>query len=191
MRQRLDVGTLLLGIGAILVLIALFLDWYTPGGTAWESFEVVDLLLAAMAVAAIVLAARRLSAGEAGTPAWMQGLALATLVVVAAELIQPPPGLRGAEREIGGWLALAGSLVMVAGAILHFASISISIDVAERDRRRRVAAVDRRRRGPAAPGDEPTTPAPSGGGAVAADPEDDPGQRTMPLRPLSEDPPRD
>jgi hypothetical protein len=191
MRQKLDIGTLMLGTGAILVLIALFLDWYTPGGTAWNVFEITDVLLAAMAVAAIVLAVRRLSAGESGTPGWIQGLAVATLVVVAAQLIQPPPGLRGAERETGAWLALAGSVVMVAGAILHLARISISIDVAERDRRRRVAAVDRRRAAaPAAPADEPTTRVPGHFGPAAADADDDPGQRTQELRRVSEDEPR-
>jgi hypothetical protein len=192
MRQKLDVGTLMLGTGAILVLIALFLDWYRPGGTAWDVFEITDVLLAAMALAAIILAARRLSAGESGTPGWIQGLAVATLVVVAAQLIQPPPGLRGAERQTGAWLALAGSVVMVAGAILHLARISISVDVAERDRRRRVAAVDRRRPPAAAPpaAEEPTTRAAGRFGPVAGDPDDDPTQRTQELRAITEDEPR-
>jgi hypothetical protein len=190
MRQKLDVGTLMLALGAVLVLIALFLDWYTPGGTAWQAFEVVDLLLAAMAGAAIVLAAMRLAAGESGTPGWLQAVALATLVVVVAELIQPPPGLHGAQREVGAWMALAGSLVMVAGAVLHLARISISIDVAERDRRRRVAAVDRRPATAAGSADEPTTRASRRGGGIARDSEDDPGQRTQELRALGEDEPR-
>jgi hypothetical protein len=143
-----------------------------------------------MALATIILAAARLSAGDTGTPGWIQGLALATVVVVAAEIIQPPPGLHGAERQSGAWLALAGSLAMLAGAILHFARISISVDVAERDRRRRVAAVDRRPAGaapPPAPGEEPTTRVP---GRFAADADDDPTQRTQELRPVSEDEPR-
>jgi hypothetical protein len=196
MRQKLDVGTLMLALGALLVLIALFLDWYTPGGTAWQSFEFVDLLLATMAVAAILLAATRLVAGEPGTPGWAQALALATLVVVAGELIQPPPGLQGAVREIGAWLAFAGSLVMALGAILHLARISISIDVAERDRRRRVAAVDRRAAGAAGPQRPADEAAPSGQSAprrrspLTPDPEDDPGQRTQELRALGDDEPR-
>ena len=196
MRQKLDVGTLMLALGALVVLIALFLDWYTPGGTAWQSFEIADLLLAVMAVAAIMLAVFRLAAGEPGTPGWAQGLALATLVVVAAEIIQPPPGLQGAMREVGAWLAFGGSLVMALGAILHLARISISIDVAERDRRRRVPAVDRRTGGAAddadGPGDEPaTTPAPPRPTPLTPDdPDDDPGQRTQELRALGEDQPR-
>jgi len=183
MRQKLDVGTLLLALGAVLVLIGLFLDWYTPGGTAWQAFEIVDLLLASMAVAAIVLAARRLAVGEPGTPGWIQGLAVAALVVVAAELIQPPPGLQGAQRELGAWMALAGSLVMVAGAILHMASISISIEVGARDRRRRVPAVDRRPGAGPPPPDAPPTPA----ATPAGDDEDDGAQRTEELRARGED----
>jgi hypothetical protein len=96
MRQKLDVGTLMLAIGALLVLIALFLDWYTPGGTAWQSFEITDLLLAVMAATAIVLALRRLAVGESGTPGWIQGLAVAALVVVAAEQ-------RGEQARHAGW----------------------------------------------------------------------------------------
>jgi hypothetical protein len=194
MRQKLDVGTLMLAIGAVLVLIALFLDWYTPGGTAWQSFEITDLLLAVMAAATIVLAVRRLAAREPGTPGWIQGLAVATLVVVVAELIQPPPGLQGAHRELGAWLAFAGSLLMTLGALLHLARISISIDVTDRDRRRRVPAVDRRR-GAAVPGpdDEPVAPAPPAPrrrGPTGRDPEDDAAQRTQELRALEQDEPR-
>jgi hypothetical protein len=198
MRQKLDVGTILLAAGAILVLIALFLTWYRPGGNAWDVFEVVDIMLAAMAVTALVLAVGRLTAGERGSPGWMQGIALATLVLVAAEIIQAPPGLHGAHRESGAWLALAGSLTMVAGAVLHFAHISISIDVAERDRRRRVSAVDRRRAGaPGATGtaadragaDAPTTRVAGRAARATGDPADDPNQRTQELRRISEDEP--
>jgi hypothetical protein len=191
MRQKLDIGTLMLGIGAILVLVSLFLNWYRPGGTAWNVFEIADVLLAAMAVLTIILAAGRLSAGASGTPGWIQGLAVATVVVVVAELIQPPPGLHGAVRQSGAWLALAGSLAMLAGALLHYARISISIDVAERDRRRRVPAVDRRPAGAASPppGEEPTTRV-RGRFTAGADADDDPNQRTQELRPINEDEPR-
>lgn len=148
MRHKLDLGTALQGVGAVLVVIALSVRWYEPGGTAWRVFEVVDLLLAALAAVVVVFAIRRTLTGEPGTtPGWVPALSLAVLVLVAAQVIDPPPAARGAARDTGAWLALAGALVMAAGAILDWARISVTVDVRGRDRRRRVPAVDRRERG--------------------------------------------
>src|SRR3954469_11122287 len=144
MRQRLDLGTALQALGAILVLVALFLRWYDPGGSAWRVFEIVDLLLAALAVAAIVVTFGRLAEGDEGTPRWVQGLSLAVLVIVAYELLDKPPAARSSDLQTGAWLALGGAILMALGALLHRARIGITIDVRERDRRRRVSAVDRR-----------------------------------------------
>ena len=41
---------MLLALGALLLLVSLFLDWYGPL-TAWNAFEVTDVLLAALAIA--------------------------------------------------------------------------------------------------------------------------------------------
>ena len=50
MRQRFDAGNALVAVGAVVLLVSLFLDWFGPpdGGTgvsAWTTFEVLDLLL--------------------------------------------------------------------------------------------------------------------------------------------------
>ena len=57
MTRRIEAGPVLVGLGALILLISLFLDWYQPAVTAWEAFEVLDLLLAALAIAALVAAA--------------------------------------------------------------------------------------------------------------------------------------
>ena len=57
MTRRIEAGPVLVGLGALLLLISLFLDWYQPAVTAWEAFEVLDLLLAALAIAALIAAA--------------------------------------------------------------------------------------------------------------------------------------
>src|SRR4051812_4761771 len=208
MRQRLDLGTALQALGAVLVLIALFLRWYDPGGSAWRVFEIVDLLLAALAVAAIAVTLGRLGRGDEDTPGWVQALSLAVLVVVAYELLDRPPAARSSDLQTGAWIALGGAGAMALGALLHRARIGITIDVRERDRRRRVSAVDRR----AADGDagrdarRPTggTVAPGARGGASsrrrrADPEearpsrrsllDDDTERTQPIRPMEDDDP--
>jgi hypothetical protein len=143
-RSNYDLSTALVAIGAIAVLISLFLDWYEPGLSAFDVFEVTDWLLVALAVGALVVIGTEAWSGG-GTPnnrlAWICGL-LAFLVI--AQLLDPPPAARGESREIGAWLALGGSALMVAGAVLAMAQISVTIDVTERERRRRMAAVDAR-----------------------------------------------
>ena len=36
---------MLAGVGAIALIVSLFLDWFKPGITAWDAFEVLDLEL--------------------------------------------------------------------------------------------------------------------------------------------------
>jgi hypothetical protein len=171
MERRLDAGPLLVALGAAALLIALWITWYQPGGTAWHAFEVLDLLLAALAVGAAAAAFGRLGDGDGRL---VLGLAVAALVVVVSQLIDPPPAARGASLDTGAWLALAGSAVMVAGAVLSQASIAVTVDVKARDARRRVAAVDRRGSAgaaaePAADVEAPSRPAASEGAARADD----------------------
>ena len=55
-RRPLDAGAAVAAGGAVLLLISLFLDWYGDDGhgySAWTLFEVIDLLLAAIALIAI------------------------------------------------------------------------------------------------------------------------------------------
>ena len=45
MTRRFDIGPVVLGLGAILVLVALFLEWYGQL-SAWDTFELADVVLA-------------------------------------------------------------------------------------------------------------------------------------------------
>jgi hypothetical protein len=157
-RTNYDLSTALVAVGAIAVLISLFLDWYEPGLSAFDVFEVTDWLLVALAVGALVVIGTEAWGGGSARSnrlAWICGI-LAFLVV--AQVLDPPPAARGASREIGAWLALAGSAAMVAGAVMAVAEISVTIDVAERERRRRTAAVDARDEEVAAAGSPPPAP---------------------------------
>ena len=43
MTRRIEAGPVLVGLGALVVLVSVFLDWYQPNVTAWEAFEALDL----------------------------------------------------------------------------------------------------------------------------------------------------
>jgi hypothetical protein len=141
--RRFDIGPILLALGAILLLVGLFLDWY-GGATAWDVFELTDVLLAALAVAALVAAVGLFTDGEyidRRTLPWIVG---AALVVIVAALINPPLVARNTHLGQGAWLSFAAALIMVAGVVLAFGRVSFAVSVEGRDRRRRVAAVDHR-----------------------------------------------
>ena len=56
--RSLEGSILLIGAGAMLLIVSLFLKWYQPGIDTWEIFEVWDLVLAVLAIAALVAVAR-------------------------------------------------------------------------------------------------------------------------------------
>ena len=170
MRQRYDAGTLLVTAGATVLLISLFLDWFSPGLSAWGAFEAVDVVLAGLAAGAIAVALTDPSSdAEDRRSRLLPLLCAAALALVASQVIDAPPAA-GAEREVGLWLALGATIVMTSAALLSAARISVVVDVQGRDRRHRVAAVDRRDAPPeaATPSETATAPLPAvvAGGAT-------------------------
>ena len=114
------------------------------GITGWEAFEALDLVLAALALAVIATGAQALgTVGSLGGKALLP-LGALLLIIVVVQIASPPPVAWGADVAVGGWLALAGSLVVLAAGVLHAARISINVDVSGRESRRRVPAVDKR-----------------------------------------------
>jgi hypothetical protein len=142
LRERFDAGTGLVALGAVLLLVSLFVDWFDPSGDAWAVFEVVDILLAAAAVACLVAVVPRYGALQRAVPL----IAFGALFVVLVQIVDAPPGARNDRIEAGAWLALAATALMAAGATLSAASISVTVDVRGRDRRRRSAAIVARER---------------------------------------------
>ena len=170
MRKKIDLGSGLVALGALVLVVSLFLSWYAKDVTAFDAFEVVDwalLGLAVVTVAAFVISIRDATA----PPRWLPIVVLAAAYLVVSQLIDPPPGAHHLKREVGAWLALASVIGMGLGLLVTAASVSITVDVRGRDRRRRVPAVDRR--ADATPPPPPAAPRPR------TDPE-----RTEPLRPL-------
>jgi hypothetical protein len=169
MSRRLEAGPLLVTLGAVLLLVSLFLNWFTGEITAWEAFEVWDLVLFLLALGAIAagiglttqdteLVDRRL----------LPAAVAAVAVVVASQILDPPPAASASDPDTGAWLALGAALLMCVGAVLTFGRVHLSLTVEGREpRRRHVAAVDAR--GPADPTTDnipAVTPEPASGGRL-------------------------
>jgi hypothetical protein len=157
-RERFDAGTGLVAIGAVLLLVSLFIDWYEPGQDAWAVFETLDLALAAAAICGLLAVAPRFGTGGLGRA--LPLITAAALATVIVQLLDPPPAAREADIATGGWLALAATALMAGGALLGAASISVTVDVRGRERRRRTAAIDARE-GAAEAAEEPADDAPA------------------------------
>jgi hypothetical protein len=196
LRERFDAGTGLVAVGAVLLLVSLFIDWYKPGGDAWAVFEALDLALAGAAICGLLAVAPRFGTGGLGRA--LPLIAAAALAIVAIQLIDPPPAVRDSDIATGGWLALAATAIMAGGALLGAASISITVDVRGRERRRRTAAIDAREGAAEAAEAAPAEPEPPRSArrfarreqpplepreAVAEEPADDP-ERTQALEPI-------
>jgi hypothetical protein len=154
MTRRLEAGPLLVTLGALLLLVSLFLAWYTNDISAWEAFEVWDVVLFVLALASIA-AGLGLTTQEVELVD-RRILPIAVLVVtivVVSQMIDPPPAATGEDPEVGWWIAMGGALLMVVGAVLTFGKVHLALTVEGRDQRRHVSAVDAR--GPA----DPTTEA--------------------------------
>jgi hypothetical protein len=134
---RIPIGPLIGLVGAVLLLVSLFLDWW-EGLTAFTVFEALDLVLALLALGAILSLAGALGAGLPEGTAPRRELALplglAAIVVVGSQLLNKPPLVVGTERgpEVGLWLALGGSLLMLAGGLLSAMRISLALDLEPR-----------------------------------------------------------
>jgi hypothetical protein len=177
MPERINGGQVLVVLGAITLLISLFLNWFEPSRSAWTVFEVWDLVLAAIALAAIAAAMPLRIGGASGESTvprrWLPALGIAALVIVFVTLVNHPPAARGAGVEVGAWIALVGSILLTAGGVLSRARISLVITLRSTDQ---PASASRHQPAPTAP---EAGPAPREG--ASPDPGVDPDTATQTL----------
>jgi hypothetical protein len=179
MPQRFDAGPGLAAGGALLLLLSLFVEWFSPGLSGWNAFEALDVLLAALALAALALAVARLRDPGPAEGRLLLAIGALGLLAVLVQLVDRPPLLADARTDVsvGPWLALAACALVLVGGLLSSARIAVTVSVSGRDPRRRVRAVDRRRE--AEPDGEGRRP--------GAEPVGDEGPRTAPFEPLAGD----
>jgi len=137
MPERINGGMALVVLGAIALIVSLFLHWYEPNRSAWTVFEVWDIVLAGIGVASIlaVVPSRRGSIPDDHLvpERWLPFLAGAALVIVVVALVNHPPAARGAGLQFGAWLGFGAAVVLAAGAILSRARISLVITLKPND----------------------------------------------------------
>jgi hypothetical protein len=144
---QIPIGKLVAAVGGVLLIVSLGLDWYGDL-SGFTSFEVLDLVLVVLAL--VTLAALAAALGLLRTPlrpGTELVIGITALIIVLSQLIDHPPA--GIERDVetGLWLGLAGSVLMVAGAVLSTARIAIAVE----PRSRGAAAAP-----PPPPSEEPT-----------------------------------
>jgi len=144
MPERIDARAILALAGGALVLISLFLTWYqTPVSTwtmdAWTAFETLDLVLAGVAIAALYIGWEQIAGRDRLGSGWLLPLALLALVIVASQILDPPPAalppaalanpIAGPEADpaTGAWLALGGAGSLVVAGILSMARVQLSL----------------------------------------------------------------
>ena len=124
--RRLRVGEWVLALSSAAVLVSLFLPWYERGDSSvsgWESFSVIDILLAAVAVfalGAVVAAAAQPTTALAisfESLSVIFGLVASVLALVRV-LDVPDFGGAGWGTAAGAYLGLAGSVGLASGALV-------------------------------------------------------------------------
>lgn len=109
-------------IGGIVMLVALFLPWYSAGDqsvSAWQAMALDDVILAITAVlaigAAIVVGIPRLLSVSVATTSLAILPAVVGLVLTIYRLVSPAPPI-DVSLEVGAWLGLAATTAIAYGA---------------------------------------------------------------------------
>jgi hypothetical protein len=119
--KRLRLGELLALLGAVSLLVLMFLPWYKGAAgklTAWDEFGAVDVLILVAVAAALVLAVatvtERTTAVPVAAAVWTTFFAIVATVAIVVQLLDQPGDSLGLCPS--AWLALLASLMVVAGA---------------------------------------------------------------------------
>jgi hypothetical protein len=142
MPERIDARPVIAIVGGGLLLISLFLTWFkvpatppavgeTSVGNAWQVFESLDLVLAAVGISALYAAYEQLTGthrlGEGG---WLLPVSILGLVIVASQILDAPPTATSvADPANGAWIALGGAGALVVAGVLSTARVSLAVEL--------------------------------------------------------------
>jgi hypothetical protein len=111
--RRVTTGELIAGASGLLLFLFLFLDWFGPFN-AWESFDLMDILLALIGLATAGVVGARAAGAQITLPGG-RGVIMA-LAGFAAEIMILTFLIEGEERKIGLWLGLFAAMGITYGA---------------------------------------------------------------------------
>jgi hypothetical protein len=132
--RRLRAGEWIAAAGGVTLLVSLFLHWYQGSTlclapeqcfgpaeyTGWESFAVVDLALALVALFAVsiwvITATQDTPAVAIAADAMLALFGVVATLLVVIRLIDPPGVEQHVSTSIGGFVALVGALGTTVGA---------------------------------------------------------------------------
>jgi multisubunit Na+/H+ antiporter MnhB subunit len=105
----------------VALLVSLFLPWYEPDSlTAWQSLAAIDVLLAFVAAAGVLLAIATATQGVPAVPIALSALVLLAglfgVLLLLFRVLDLPDAASG--REWALWLGLAGAIGIVVGAAM-------------------------------------------------------------------------
>jgi carbon starvation protein CstA len=125
--RRVRAGELVAGGAGLVLLAAMFLNWYSIRGrddslTAWSAFSVVDILLAVVALLGIALAVSEVVGRGPSLPVALAvittTLALAGTLLLAYRIVNQPGPNDLISVEAGAYVGLLASLGVFLGAWL-------------------------------------------------------------------------
>jgi uncharacterized membrane protein len=119
---RLRDGEWIAGAGGVALVAAMFLHWYGAGPvevTAWQAFDVLDVVLALLALVPLGLVVTQATRRSPSIPVAFSVLTtlaggLAALLVLYRIVNQPGPNDL-VEVQAGAWLGFVAALVVAAG----------------------------------------------------------------------------
>jgi hypothetical protein len=120
--RRLRDGEWIAGAGGLALLAAMFLHWYGAGPfevTAWQAFDVLDVVLALLALVPLGLAFTQATRTSPSIPVAFSVLTmlvgtLAALLILYRILNQPGPNDL-VEVQAGAWLGFVAAALIAAG----------------------------------------------------------------------------
>jgi hypothetical protein len=119
---RLRDGEWIAGAGAVALLAAMFLHWYAAGlveVTAWQAFDVLDIVLALLALVPLGLVFTQATRRSPSIPVAFSVFtvlagALAALLILY-RIVNQPGSNDVVEVKAGAWLGFAAAAVITAG----------------------------------------------------------------------------
>jgi hypothetical protein len=117
--KRLSYGALAAGIGGVVLIISLFLNWFSAGGfgqSGWESLKITDIVLFLLGLVAIGYALLELTGANVRLPVRREH-ALTVIGIIVTTLTLDIL-IEGTNQAIGLILATLASIAILVGGIL-------------------------------------------------------------------------